>query len=117
MFGVYFQIERPPFEIRRFHVSNVTAEEFRDTYESIHEPLIIDVSEVTTLPASPGLPFLPVVVPCVCSKLLVEREQGTRRRRRVPFLKREVDPLLELARLEGGRGRGMTIFCSLAFSP
>ncbi|CBJ30435.1 conserved unknown protein [Ectocarpus siliculosus] len=36
------KIERPPFEITRFHVSNVTAEEFRDKYESIHEPLIID---------------------------------------------------------------------------
>ncbi|CAN0550925.1 unnamed protein product, partial [Ectocarpus sp. 12 AP-2014] len=36
------KIERPPFEITRFHVSNVTAEDFRDKYESIHEPLIID---------------------------------------------------------------------------
>lgn len=30
--------------MNRFHVANVTAEEFRENYEPLHEPLVIDVS-------------------------------------------------------------------------
>lgn len=31
-------------ELKRFHVANVTATEFREDYEPLHEPLVIDVS-------------------------------------------------------------------------
>lgn len=43
MFLCHHQVKNG-FGLKRFHVVNVTAAEFRQDYEPLHEPLVIDVS-------------------------------------------------------------------------